>query len=58
MLTYRYIRTATSPLPTVRVVPLARARDELPGTTPAFGPAERVAQVERRRVHLARRFRG
>jgi hypothetical protein len=57
LLTYRYIRTATSPMPTVRVVPLARVRDELPPSTPSFGPADRAAQVERRRVHLARRFR-
>lgn len=57
MLTFRYIRTATSPVPEARLVPADAIRGHLPGSTPTFGAAERAEQIERRRAHIARRFR-
>lgn len=56
MVSYRYVWAATAPVPTARVLPVARVRDELP-STPAFDRAARREQVARRRAAIARRFR-
>lgn len=58
MLTYRYIRTATSPVPSVRVVPFDRVHAELPPGTRTIDASGRREQLARRRAHFARRFRG
>lgn len=58
MLTYRYIRTSTSPVPAVRIVPLAQVLDALPASTRRIDARERREQIAERRRHLARRFRG
>jgi hypothetical protein len=57
MLTYRFIRTTTRPVPDVRIVPLARVLDELPPGTARFDADARRHQIAQRRAHVARRFR-
>jgi len=57
LLSYRWIWARTVPVPTARAVPLASLRTELGKTTPAFGAAERRAQIEKRRAGITRRFR-
>jgi hypothetical protein len=57
MVTYRFIRTKSSPVPRCAVVPIDHVRDALPQSTPVFDAAARAAQIEVRQRHVARRFR-
>jgi hypothetical protein len=57
MLAYRYVRTATRPVPTGRVVKFAALRDELPASTRWVTEAERRAEIAIRQRHVAARFR-
>jgi hypothetical protein len=57
MVTYRWVLTTTEPAPACEVVPLAEVAERVAGTTPAFTAAERRAQIHRRQVAVARRFR-
>ena len=57
MVSYRWVFTDDAPSPTSTVVPVAELRDHLPADTPAFGPADRRAQVEARQAAIASRFR-
>ena len=57
MLAYRYVRTATKPVPTGRVVKLAELAGALPADTRRCTPTERRAEIAVRQRHIARRFR-
>jgi hypothetical protein len=57
MVTYRWVLTTTEPAPECEVVPVAEVGARLAATTPGFTPAERRAQIHRRQVAVARRFR-
>jgi hypothetical protein len=54
---YRWIWSEDAPVPTTTLTTIDRLPDELPATTPVFGPEDRREQIARRRAHLARRFR-
>ena len=43
--------------PTTKKMALAEVRKALPASTARVTPAERVAMLERRRAHVARRYR-
>jgi hypothetical protein len=53
---YRWNQADGAPIPTTRLVELARVRDALPADTPRVSPAERAEQIARRRAHVQRRF--
>jgi hypothetical protein len=53
----RFLLADAAPKPALRVVPLARVRDELPPDTPRVDPAARAASLARRRRAVLRRFR-
>ncbi len=53
----RFLLADEAPAPVLRVVPLARVRDELPPGTPHVPPAARAASLARRRRAVLRRFR-
>jgi len=53
----RFLLADEAPTPALRVVPLARVRDELPSDTPHVDPAARAASLARRRRAVLRRFR-
>jgi hypothetical protein len=57
LVTYRWVFTRTAPAPSARVLKLAELRAQLPASTPAFGEAERRAQVAKRQAAVVRRFR-
>jgi hypothetical protein len=57
LVTYRWVFSRTKPAPVSRVVKLTELREQLPETTPAFGPTDRREQIARRRAAVARRFR-
>ena len=57
MIAYRYVRTATKPVPAARLVPLEKVRSELPPDTPVVTPDERRNEIVVRQRHVARRFR-
>jgi hypothetical protein len=57
LVTYRYVRSPTSPSPTATVVPLDELREHLPAATPAWTASERGEQIDARRRGVARRFR-
>ena len=55
LIQFRFFFTDAEPLPDLRVVPLARLRDHLPGETPHVAPeVRRVALADRRRRALSR----
>ena len=54
---YRYVSARTAPVPTSRVVELKDLRSQLPVDTPVVDARSRREQIDRRRVHLQRRFR-
>ncbi|MBJ7306696.1 MAG: DUF1214 domain-containing protein [Acidimicrobiia bacterium] len=57
LVTYRFIRTTTSPVPSGRVVKLTDLAEALhPGTKP-FSPEQRRAEIVIRQHHIASRFR-
>lgn len=53
----RYLLTEASPIPTMRVVPLAGVRSALPADTPYVSPAERTEVLRRREQAVRRRYR-
>src|SRR5262245_1910631 len=53
----RFLLADAAPAPTLRAVPLARLRDELPPETPRVSAAERAETLARRRQAVLRRFR-
>lgn len=53
---WRWYLAERYPLPTVRVVPLERVRDQLPADTPLIGPQERRRIVAARTAAVRRRF--
>lgn len=53
----RFLLADAAPKPTLRTVPLARLRDELPPGTPRIEPAARAEALARRRRAVWRRFR-
>jgi hypothetical protein len=57
MIAYRYVRTASQPIPSGRVVKFADLDRELTGTTARITPDERRAEIAMRQRHLATRFR-
>jgi hypothetical protein len=57
LLSYRYVKATVAPAPTTKLVALGEVRNHLPASTPAFGPADRQAQIASRRRGIARRFR-
>ena len=57
MVAYRYVRTATKPIPSGRVVKLADLRHALPASTPHVSPAQRRQEIAMRQRHVATRFR-
>ncbi len=57
LVTYRFIRTSNSPVPTCTVVPFTDLRAVLPASTPEYDRATRTAQIAVRQRHVARRFR-
>jgi hypothetical protein len=57
MVTYRWVLTTNEPAPASEVVPLAEVAARVAETTPAFTAAERRAQVHRRQIAVAHRFR-
>ncbi len=56
-ITYRYIWSNDAPVPTARILPIGELADALPRDTPAFGAADRAAQIAARRRHVEARFR-
>jgi hypothetical protein len=57
MIAYRYVRTASKPVPTGRVVKLADLDRVLPPSTPRVTPDQRRDEIAIRQRHLAARFR-
>ena len=57
LVTYRWFWSPTAPHPTSTVVTLNRLRDVMPPETPYISPADRAAEIEQRRRHVAWRFR-
>ena len=57
MLAYRYVRTATRPIPSGRVVKFAELAQALPASTPRFTEAQRRDEIAVRQRHVAARFR-
>jgi hypothetical protein len=57
MIAYRYVRTATKPVPSGRVVKFADLDRELPSSTTRMTADERRTEIAQRRRHLADRFR-
>ncbi|HEV8296628.1 MAG TPA: DUF1214 domain-containing protein, partial [Acidimicrobiales bacterium] len=57
MIAFRYVRTATMPAPTHRIVKFDRIRDTLPASTPEVTAATRREQITVRQRHVATRFR-
>ncbi len=57
LMSYRYVKATVAPAPTTKLVALGEVRNHLPASTPAFGPADRQAQIASRRQGIARRFR-
>jgi hypothetical protein len=53
----RFLLADAAPTPALRVVPLARLRDELPPDTPRVDAAARAESLARRRRAVLRRFR-
>ncbi len=52
----RCVRTDTAPVPTTKVVPFDRLREELPATTRRVSPRERAGVIDVRRRAVSRRF--
>lgn len=57
LVTYRWVFSDSRPAPVSRVLKLSELGGQLPASTPRFTPADRRAQVARRRAAVARRFR-
>jgi hypothetical protein len=57
VLQYRFVWAKTAPQPSVRVVPFAKLRDELPADTPVVTASERRRVITARQRHVARRER-
>jgi hypothetical protein len=57
MIAYRYVRTATKPVPSGRLVKFADLDRELPAATTRTTAAQRRDEVAMRQRHLAARFR-
>jgi hypothetical protein len=51
----RYFRAESTPVPTLRTVPLAKLRDELPASTPAVTPEQRQESLRGRALSVRRR---
>jgi hypothetical protein len=51
----RYFRAESTPVPTLRTVPLAKLRDELPASTPTVTPEERQESLRARARSVRRR---
>lgn len=51
----RYFRAETTTVPTLRTVPLAKLRDELPASTPTVTPEERQESLRARAFSVRRR---
>jgi hypothetical protein len=58
LLSGRYYKAESAPLPTLRVVPLGTVREHLPSETPRVTAAERQATLRRRRESAFRRLCG
>ncbi|MFK7894958.1 MAG: DUF1214 domain-containing protein [Myxococcota bacterium] len=57
LLTFRWFWPKSDPTPSAKVIPLAELAAQLPADTPPVTPAERRADIDRRKAHLAWRFR-
>lgn len=55
LITARYYKAESVPLPTIRTVPLASLADELPAGTKTVSPAERQQSIQRRARSVWRR---
>ena len=53
---YRWNQADQAPIPATRVVPFESVRGLLPADTPEVTPDQREASIERRRVHVRRRY--
>lgn len=53
----RWLECDTGPRPTAKKVALAEVRKALPASTPKVTPEQRAQTIERRRAHVARRYR-
>jgi hypothetical protein len=53
----RWLECDTGPRPTATKLPLAEVRNALPASTAQVTPEQRARTVERRRAHVARRYR-
>lgn len=56
MMLYRYQRARTSPEPQLTIVPVAQLAAHLPADTARITPAQRSAEVAKRRRHASRRW--
>jgi len=56
-LAYRYIWSASAPVPTASVIAADEVRALLPESTPSFSDSDRREQIAARRRHIERRFR-
>lgn len=57
LISYRWVWTETTPVPTAARVPLADLAAHLPAAHPRIDAAARVAQIRRRRAAITNRFR-
>ena len=57
LVSYRWVWTETTPVPTAVRVPLAEVCGQLPASHPRVDAAARVAQIRRRRAAITERFR-
>ena len=57
LLVYRWVWARNNPLPRARVLPLGEVRKALPPDHPIVSPAERRAQLARRREAVWNRYR-
>ena len=57
LISYRWVWTETTPVPSAVRVPLAEVWDQLPPSHPRVDAAARVAQIRRRRAAITERFR-
>jgi hypothetical protein len=53
---YRWNQADQAPIPATRVVPFESIRKALPADTPEVTPDQRLATIERRRIHVRRRY--
>src|SRR5262245_11666262 len=54
---FRWLECDTGPRPTTKKVAFAEVRNSLPASTAKVSPDQRAGAIERRRAHVARRYR-